>query len=59
MTFAEYLALDPEVRREIEVVNGVAVPREPRDEAHQAVVARFVRALAREVGTRPDGPAAL
>ncbi|WP_433230647.1 Uma2 family endonuclease [Actinomadura formosensis] len=45
LTLEEYLALDEEVRRESEVVEGNLIPREPRDRPHQKTAFRLAGAF--------------
>lgn len=45
ITLAEYLTFDEDVRRSIEVVDGVAFPREQRSRGHQQLGRRFANAL--------------
>lgn len=44
-TLEAYLALDEETRRDLEVVDGVAVPREQRSRGHQKTGRRLADAL--------------
>jgi len=45
ITLDDYLAIDPDVRREIEVVDGIAMPREQRSRRHQKAGFRIAEAL--------------
>lgn len=45
ITVKEYLAFDDDLRRSIEVIDGVAFPREQRSRGHQQLGRRFANAL--------------
>lgn len=45
LTLDDYSALDEHLRRELEVVDGVATPRERRDRAHQKTAFRLAEAF--------------
>jgi len=47
LTLEDYLRLDEEIRRDAEVVEGVLVPREQRDRAHQKTGFRLAEATER------------
>jgi len=45
ITWDEFLSIDEDIRRDVEIVDGYVIPREQRDARHQKVGARISNAL--------------
>jgi Uma2 family endonuclease len=59
LSWQDYLAIAPEVRRELEIVDGHLMQRELRDDAHRAVVTRLLGVLGEAAAATPEsGPQA-
>lgn len=55
LTWEMFLAIDPEVRRDLEIVDGYLVPREQRSSEHQAVLWQLLSILEEAAGESEHG----
>ncbi|WP_236543871.1 Uma2 family endonuclease [Spiractinospora alimapuensis] len=55
LTWEMFLGIDPETRRDLELVDGYLVPREQRSSEHQAVLRRLLSILEEAAGDAEHG----